>query len=485
MEAHSGFGKGSALTAAVGFRSERGPILIAIMLATGVVAANATMLATAVPSIVADLGGFELFPWLFTVFLLAQAVTTPLYSKLSDTIGRKPIILLGLGLFLLASVAAGFAWDMPSLIFYRIVQGLAAGAVQPMAVTITGDIYSVAERAKVQAYIASVWAVASVSGPIAAGLLVEFVSWRWIFWLNVPLCILAGWMIFRGFKERVERTRRTLDVAGALLLALGVSALLVGVLQGGRTWEWLSLPSAALLSITLIASVGFVLVERRAAEPVLPLWIFQRRLLLSTTLTAVGIGAAFMALTSYVPTYLVAALATPPIVAGLAVSMISIGWPIAAANAGHIYLRWGFRTAALLGSVIIVVALVVLSVSAQTPNLAIVALCCALVGAGMGFVANPTLIASQSSVAWNERGVVSGMNLFARSIGSAIGVAVLGALANATIAASGGVDAPGAVTDGAQVVFTAATAIAVVTVGAVLLMPRTGAPDDATAKPRD
>lgn len=453
------------------------------MIATGVVAANATMLATAVPSIVADLGGFELFPWLFTGFLLAQAIATPLYSKLSDAVGRRPVILIGLTLFLVTSLGASVAWDMTSLVVFRVVQGLAAGAVQPMAVTIVGDLYSIAERAKVQAYIGSVWAFASVGGPVAAGILVDYVSWRWVFWLNVPLCVAAAWMLSRHLRESVTPRRHRVDVGGALLLALAISALLVAVLQGGQSWPWLSWPSLLLVTIGIVAGVLVIVVEKRVTDPVVPLWVFRRRLLLSTTLASAGVGAAFMGLTSFVPTYLVVSRDTPPLVAGLAVSMISIGWPIAAAHAGRIYLRWGFRAAALVGAITIVVALGVLAATAQTPNLAIVALSCAVVGAGLGLVANPTLIAAQSSVRWGERGVVSGMNLFARSIGSAAGVAVLGALANATIADRGGPGVEGAVVDATQQVFIASALIAVLAVGAVLLMPRTGAPEAADDLP--
>ncbi|HEY8281785.1 MAG TPA: MFS transporter, partial [Leifsonia sp.] len=187
--------------ASVGFRSERGPILIALMLTTGLVAIDSTILATAVPSIVKDLGGFAQFPWLFSVYLLAQAVSVPVYAKLSDTLGRKPIVLIGIALFLAGSILCGFAWSMPALIAFRALQGLGAGAIQPMAITIAGDIYTVAERAKVQGYLASVWAISSVVGPTLGGVFSQFASWRWIFFVNVPLCILAAWMLLRSFHE--------------------------------------------------------------------------------------------------------------------------------------------------------------------------------------------------------------------------------------------------------------------------------------------
>jgi len=224
------------------------------MVTTGLVAIDSTILATAVPSIVADLGGFAAFPWLFSVYLLAQAVTVPVYAKLSDVVGRKPIILIGVGLFLLGSILCGFAWSMPALIVFRAIQGLGAGAVQPMAITIAGDIYTVAERAKTQGYLASVWAVSSVVGPTLGGLFSEFLSWRWIFFVNIPLCLLAGWMLTRFFHEKIERRAHRVDYAGAVLLTLGLTALILAVLEGGQAWEWASIQSIVAFSLAQFCS---------------------------------------------------------------------------------------------------------------------------------------------------------------------------------------------------------------------------------------
>src|SRR4051794_14357056 len=213
----------------VGFRSERGPILIAIMVTTGLVAIDATILATAVPTIVADLGGVSSFPWLFSIYLLTQAVSVPIYSKLADTLGRKPVVLVGIALFGLGSVLCGIAWSMPALIAFRAVQGLGAGAVQPMAVTIAGDIYTVAERAKVQGYIASVWAVSSVVGPTLGGLFSQLLSWRWIFFVNIPLCLVAAWLLWRRLHEDIDRRPHRIDWAGGVLLTASLSMLILGI----------------------------------------------------------------------------------------------------------------------------------------------------------------------------------------------------------------------------------------------------------------
>lgn len=457
----------------VGFRSERGPILISLMLTTGLVAIDSTILATAVPSIVADLGGFAQFPWLFSVYLLAQAVTVPVYAKLSDTLGRKPIILIGIGLFLLGSVLSGFAWSMPALIAFRAIQGLGAGAVQPMAVTIAGDIYTVAERAKTQGYLASVWAVSAVVGPTLGGVLSEFASWRWIFFVNVPLCLLAGWMLIRHFHENIERRRHRVDYAGAVLLTLGLTAIILAVLEGGQAWAWNSPQSIGIFALGVLLLIAFVVAERHAAEPILPLWVFSRRLLLSTTLVSLGVGAMLIGLTSYVPTYLEGSIGATPLVSGLTLAVLVIGWPISASLSGRFYLRIGFRNTVLLGIAIALIGTTSLVAFAHTPTILFVALSCFVIGLGLGLVATPSLIAAQSSVPWNERGVVTGTNLFARSIGSAIGVAIFGAIANAIFASySGSHHDPAAVTAAGSSVFVAVLVAAGLTVLAGLAMPR-------------
>ena len=407
----------------VGLRSSRGPLLLALMVSTGLIAIDATILATAVPSIVRDVGGFAAFPWLFSVYLLAQAVSVSVYAKLADTVGRKPIILLGIGLFLVGSVLCGVAWSMPALIAFRAVQGLGAGAVAPIAITIAGDIYTVAERATAQGYIASVWAISSVVGPTLGGVFSQLGLWRWIFFVNVPLCLLAAGLIMRNFRETVERREHHVDYLGAVLLTTGMSLALVGVLEGGQAWAWNSPVGIGVFVVGAALLAAFALVERRATEPVLPLWVLRRRLLATTTVLALGVGAILIGLTSYVPTYLQGALGTPPLVAGLAVAALTIGWPLAASLSGRLlYLRFGFRPTILVGLGLAVAGTGSLALLARTPSVAAVAATCFVTGLGMGLIASPSLIAAQASVSWEERGVTTGANLFARSIGSAAGL---------------------------------------------------------------
>ncbi|GAA1804913.1 MDR family MFS transporter [Agromyces neolithicus] len=459
-------------TTAVGFRSERGPVLIAVMLATGLIAIDSTILATAVPSIVDDLGGFAQFPWLFSIYLLAQAVSVPVYSKLADTIGRKPIMLFGIGLFLVGSVLCGFAWDMTSLIVFRAVQGLGAGAVLPVSITITGDIYSVRERARVQGYIASVWAISSVVGPTLGGVFAEFASWRWIFFVNIPLCLIAAFMLMRNYHESVGREKHRIDYAGASVLTVGLTLVILAVLEGGQAWAWLSWQSLAAFGLGGVLLVAFVFIERRAAEPVLPLWVFSRRLIVTTSLISLGVGAVLIGLTSYVPTFLEATADASPLVSGLAVAALTLGWPIAASNSGRLFLRIGFRRTALIGLTITVSGAAALLAASFAPNVWTTAIACFIVGLGLGLVASPTLIAAQSSVPWAERGVVTGANMFLRSMGSAVGVAIFGAVANGVIARSGlGEHSPVAIQSASAAVFLSVVVAAVVTIAAAIAMP--------------
>ncbi len=459
-------------------------MLLAIMVSTALVAIDATILATAVPSVVKDIGGFSAFPWLFSVYLLAQAVTVPIYSKLADLYGRKPIIIVGIVLFLLGSILCGFAWSMPALIAFRAVQGLGAGAVQPMSITIIGDLYTVAERARVQGYVAGVWAVCSVIGPTLGGVFSQFTSWRWIFFVNIPVCILAIVLLRRGFHEKVERREHRIDFLGAGLLAGSTALVVLGVLEGGVAWSWDSPVSIAVFAVGALLLAAFIVVEKRVAEPVLPLWVYSRRLLLSTSLVAFGVGGALIGLSSFIPTYLEGSIGVTPLIAGLALAALSVGWPVAATFAGRLYLRVGFRTTALIGSFFVVVGTVVLALFGTQPSVLLVAIACFVTGFGFGWANVPSLIAAQSSVGWSERGVVTGGNMFARSIGSAVGAAIFGAVANGIIASHGGNENnPATVALASTGVFIGIAITGVLIVLAIVAMPKTPVAASAPAAP--
>jgi EmrB/QacA subfamily drug resistance transporter len=488
--------------AGVGFRSERGAVLAAIMSATALVALDSTVLATAVPTIVKDLGGFSQFPWLFSIYLLTSAVTTPLFGRLADTHGRRPVLFWGIGVFLAGSVLCAAAPSMLLLIAGRAVQGLGAGAVQPVSLTVVGDLYSVPERARVQGYLASVWGMSAVVGPAIGGLLSEYGSWRWIFVVNLPVGAVAVWLLARSLHERIERHERSMDVAGAVALVTGWSLVLLGLLEGGVAWAWDSPVGVGVLVAGVLALVAFVAVERRAAEPVVPLWVFRRPVLVGGALAQLGVGALLIGLDSYVPVFAQGVLGAGPVAAGFALATMTIGWPLAATFAGRAYLRIGFRDTALAGGVVLIASFAAGTLLSASSTLWTVAAVCLLAGVGLGLVASPTMVAVQSSVGWAERGLVTGTAMFSRSLGSAVGVGVFGAIVTAVTTdrlaqaprqvrgrLPGGADAArlalrpdsapdvvgyvrAALTAATHEVFVVLAAVAAVTVAALLLMPR-------------
>ncbi|HEU5454867.1 MAG TPA: MDR family MFS transporter [Nocardioides sp.] len=465
--------------ASVGLRSERGPVLLAVMLSTGLVAIDATILAAAVPAVVRDLGGLSQFPWLFSVYLLAQAVTVPVYGKIADLVGRKPVMLFGIGVFVIGSLLCGIAWGMTSLIIFRAVQGIGAGAILPVSMTMVGDLYSLEERAKVQGYLASVWAMSAVVGPTLGGVFSDYLSWRWIFLVNLPIGLAAAAVLLRRFTEQVVRRRHKIDFAGASLLTVGGVLLLLGLLEGGVEWEWDSVTSISVLTVAVVLLVAFAVVERRAAEPVLPAWVFRHRVLNVAAANSLLVGVLLMGLTSYVPLYAQAVLGHGALVAGLTLATLTIGWPIAASTSGRFYLSRGFRFTTVLGAVLTVAGGALLLFIDPHSSLLLLGGACFVLGLGFGYVASPSVVAVQQAVGWQSRGVATGANMFARSVGSAVGVAIFGAVANAVVTAKLGGDVsrlggfPPAVLDPAiTAVFGVSAALSLLLLVVTSLMPQ-------------
>src|SRR4051794_17430943 len=460
------------------------------MLSIGLVAIDSTILATAVPAVVDDLGGFTSFPWLFSIYLLAQAVSVPIYGKVADLYGRKPVMLLGIGLFVVGSMLCGVAWSMPALIIFRLLQGLGAGAVQPMGMTIVGDIYSMAERAKVQGYIASVWALASVVGPTLGGVFADYLSWRWIFFVNLPLGLAAGYVMWHRYNENIESRRHTIDYLGAALLAAGGTLLLLGLLEGGVRWEWDSAAGIVIFVAAAVLLAAFVVVESRTPEPVLPLWIFRRRVLNASNSGAFVVGVLVLGLTSYVPLYAQGVLGHGALTAGLALAAMTIGWPIAASTSGRFYLTIGFRKTVLMGALFAIAGAALLLAVSTDSALWALALPCFVMGIGFGYVASPGVIVAQSSVGWQHRGVATGTNMFSRSMGSAVGVAVFGAIVNSRLASGtttgSSLDlehlSPSVLAPAVHAVFACSAVLALALLLSGLLMPR-NAGTDAMMKP--
>lgn len=251
-------------------------ILIALMLTMMLAAMDTTIVATAIPQIVGDLGGFSMFSWLFSIYLLIQTITIPVYGKLADIYGRKPILIIGIVVFLLGSVACGGAWDMYSLIFFRGLQAIGAGAIMATVNTIAGDIYSIRERAKIQGWLSSVWGISAIMGPALGGAFAQYASWRWIFFVNIPFGIASIILISKFLHENKPQKRPQIDWAGAAAMLVTGAVIMFGLLQSGQAWPWFSFNTLAVMTIGALMVFITVRIERKSAEPILPGWVIGR-----------------------------------------------------------------------------------------------------------------------------------------------------------------------------------------------------------------
>lgn len=408
-------------------------ILAALMCTMMLAAMDNYIVSTAVPQIVGDLGGFSLFSWVFSIYLLAQTVTIPIYGKLSDLFGRKPILIFGTLVFLIGSAACGAAWDMKSLIAFRALQGFGAGAIMATVSTLAGDLYSVRERAVIQGWLSSVWGMAALAGPLLGGAFAEYITWRWIFFINLPIGAVALLLITTFLHERVERHRPRIDYAGSALVLASVGMLIFGLSQGGQAWPWFSPQSLGVFGITALLIAITVVVERRAIDPIIPGWLWHRRELAMANLATLGLGLAMMAPNVYLPTFMQSVRGLGAIAAGMVLASMSIGWPMASAFSGQLYTRIGFRDTALIGgSLLIVGATGFVLIPSPQPTWMIV-VDQIILGAGFGLVSTPLLVGVQSVVGWSQRGVTTGANMFSRYLGQSIGAAMFGAIFNSVV----------------------------------------------------
>lgn len=408
-------------------------MLVALILTMALVAMDTTIVATAIPQVVGDLGGFSMVGWVFSVYLLAQTVTIPIYGKLADLYGRKPVLVIGVVVFLTGSLLSAASWDMVALIGFRALQGLGAGSIGATVMTVAGDLYDVEERGRVQGWLSSVWGISAVVAPAAGGLFAQYLTWRFIFVVNLPIGAVALLMIVRGLHEEVVRRRHRIDYAGAGLLLVASALLILGLLQGGTAWPWISTPSILVLAGAVVAAGVAVVVERRAAEPVMPPWLWTQRLTAGSYVATMAAALMVIGLSVFLPTWAQTVLGLSPVAAGFVLAVMSMTWPLASALSSKLYLRIGFRDTALVGGVFAVAAGVLFSLLGQDAPVWAPVLGSALMGAGMGLIFAPLVIGMQSAVDWSRRGVVTGGAMFSRFLGQSLGAAVFGAVTNAVI----------------------------------------------------
>ncbi|MEH7013001.1 MDR family MFS transporter [Neobacillus niacini] len=421
---------GAPISKAKRRQTNRPLVLAAVMLAMFMGAIEATIVSTAMPAIVADLGGFTLYSWVFSAYLLMNAVTVLIYGKLSDLFGRKPILFFGITIFLIGSILCGFATSMESLIIFRLIQGFGAGAVTPIATTIVGDIYSAEERAQVQGYLASVWGISAVTGPAVGGLLVQYVSWNYVFWINIPLGILSLIGIGIFLHENVEKKKHEIDYIGAFLLTVSISSLMFLLVEGGGRWSWDSWQVLGIIVLFIVTISIFVYHEGRAKEPVMPFNIWKERSIFVANVTSLTTGIILIGISSFLPTFVQGVMEQTPIVAGFTLTAMSIGWPIASTLSGKMLISMGYRKTSLIGGVALILGSVVFVTMSVSSGPLWAALGSLVVGFGMGLTSTAFIVSIQSTVSWQQRGIATAANMFMRNLGNTIGAALLGGILN-------------------------------------------------------
>jgi EmrB/QacA subfamily drug resistance transporter len=405
----------------------RGMVLAAALMATFIPAVESTIVATAMPTIVADLGGFSLFSWVFAVPLLTFAVTVPLYGRLADIYGRRRIFFIGTSIFLVGTLLCGFARSTIVLILFRAIQGCGSGAIQPIAATVLGDVYTPEERAKVQGWSSSVFGVAAIIGPALGAFLVEHVHWSVVFWVNLPIGLVSIAMFAIFLPEQIARREHRIDYLGGVLLVVGVGALMLALVQA------ISLDRGTIAGLVLlgVGALGWLLVhEQRAPEPMFPFQLWRRRVVALSNAAGFGASAVMMAVNVMLPAYVQGVMGGSPGTAGFVVGAASVSWMFAAIIAGRLMIRTSYRLTAAVGGIALVAgSFLLLTLEASSSPLR-AATASFLIGVAMGFCNTTFLVAVQAAVAWNERGIATSSQMFVRMLGQSVAAALFGAILN-------------------------------------------------------
>jgi EmrB/QacA subfamily drug resistance transporter len=399
-------------------------------------ALEATVVSTAMPTVIASLGGLNHYSWVFSAYLITSTVTVPVWGKLSDLYGRRLFYQLGIAVFLLGSILSGMSTSMTQLIVFRAVQGLGAGALVPLGLTIIGDIYTLEERARMQALFSGVWGLASVVGPFAGGIITDHLSWRWVFYINVPFGLAAALIMGLALKEPKRHERPAIDYAGAATLMAAITLLMLALVEGGASFATLTTPrNLSLFAASALLFALFVWIEQRAQDPMVPFKLFRNRVV------AVSVGAGFLAGVSmfgaitFVPLFAQGALGATATEAGSLLTPFMLSWVSLSVIGGRLLLRVGYRPTSIAGFVILTLGFVLLSIFGRATPRVWLYFDLALIGAGLGLTMLTMLIAVQQAVARSQLGIATSLTQFSRSIGGAVGVAVMGAVLSAGLSA--------------------------------------------------
>ena len=405
------------------------------MVAMAMISLEMTIVSIAMPQIVAQLGGLRLYAWVFSAYSLTQMAMTVVFGKLADAYGRKRIMLTGITIFTLGSLLAGFSWSMPSMIVFRLIQGAGAGAIMPIALTLVADHYPGAERGKIQGYLAGVWAISALIGPMAGAFILGAVSWAWIFWMSVPIGIAAAICFVAFLEDDHGHEVPSIDFIGAALFTMACTCLMIAATDASSM-------GAVRVSLWIagccVCALLFVLQERHARDPIVDFHLWRQRPIAAVNGAALVTGVGLMGLTTFVPMYVRGVLQQTPVIAGLALTMVMIGWPLGATFAARTFTKVGLRRMLFIGAVLLPAGAGVLALLTETSSWVTTAAGSATMGIGMGLVNVSSMLIIQGLVERTQRASVTAANLFCRNLGSTLGVTLLGAVFNLGISRQAG-----------------------------------------------
>jgi len=402
-----------------------GALLLVLLLAS----LDQTIVSTALPTIVGDLGGVSDLSWVVTAYLLSSTVAGPVYGKLGDQYGRKVVLQSAIVIFLVGSALCGISQNITELIVFRGLQGLGAGGLIVVTIAVVGDIFPPRERGRYQGYFGGVFGVSTVAGPLLGGFFVDNLSWRWIFYVNLPIGLIALAVIATVFQPRTDHVKHTIDYLGAALLAGGLSAIVLYTSLGGTTYSWTSPWMIALIAGGVVLLIAFVFAEARAAEPILPLELFRNRVFSVTSAVGFIVGLALFGAITYLPLYLQDVRGHSPTTSGLLILPLMAGLLITSIGSGQLITRFGrYKPFPVAGTALMTVGLLLLSRLHVDTSTAVTGAYMLVLGLGLGLVIQVLVLAAQNAVDYKYLGVASSGSTLFRQIGGSIGVAVFGAI---------------------------------------------------------
>ncbi|QED46194.1 MDR family MFS transporter [Cytobacillus dafuensis] len=402
-------------------------VVLALLIATFLTAIEGTIVSTAMPKIVEDLGGSKLYTWVISVYLLAVVISTPIFGKLADLYGRKRMFTIGTIIFLIGSMLSGLSQTMEQLVMFRLIQGLGAGALTTIPFTIIGDVFEFKERAKIQGMISSVWGISGIIGPLAGGFIVDTITWHWIFFMNLPFGVIALILLSISLHENLEKKKQIIDYAGITTFAICMSSFLYALtlLKEDRS---LTTSISALLAVSLITFCLFFYIEAKGKEPMLPLSLFKIKFITISNIAGFLLGFILVAITFYIPLWVQGVTGLNATYSGIAMLPMSITWPLGAVFTGRWLAKSPIGRVAVIGISLIIVGCIGLTFFRSGTTIPFMMADTAILGFGFGLAMTSFTVAVQSAVDWNMRGAAMGSHTLMRNLGQAIGIAVSGLL---------------------------------------------------------